>query len=85
MIGTSTVLAPRPLRFRVFVRPDPRVCDEHLLETTFQRASSRSSLIKRVGQVIGGVCGSRSDLHTPDLQQRLHAGRRPWLALAAPT
>ena len=27
------------LRFRVFVRPDPRVCDEHLLETTFQRAT----------------------------------------------
>ena len=42
MIGTSTVLAPRPLRFRVFVRPDPRVCDEHLLETTFQRATPPS-------------------------------------------
>ena len=27
------------LRFRVFVRPDSRVCDEHLLETTFQRAT----------------------------------------------
>ena len=34
-----TVFAPRPLRFRAFVRPDPRVCDEHLLETTFQRAT----------------------------------------------
>ena len=30
-----TVFAPRPLRFRAFVRPDPRVCDEHLLETIY--------------------------------------------------
>ena len=83
--------APRLATVRVvdwrvqILLPRPRVCDEHLFETTFRRASSLSSLIERVGQVIGVVCGSRSDLHTPDLQQRLHTGRWPWLALAAPT
>ena len=42
-----TVFAPRPLRFRVFVRPDPRVCEEHLLETTFQRATPPRFAVQR--------------------------------------
>ena len=51
------------------------------LKPHFDAPPPLGSRFERVTQVVGGVCGSRSDLHTPDLRQRLHAGRRPWLLL----
>ena len=51
------------------------------LKPHFNAPPPLGSRFERATQVVGGVCGSRSDLHTPDLRQRLHAGRRPWLLL----
>ena len=51
------------------------------LKPHFNAPPPLGSRFERATQVVGGGCGSRSDLHTPDLRQRLHAGRRPWLLL----
>ena len=80
-----TVFAPRPLRFRAFVRPDPRICDEHLLETTFQRATPPRFAVQRCrsgDRRRGWLSCSPSHVRpSAALCYCTPVGRRPWLLL----
>ena len=80
--GAPLVTAVRLADWRVQICSHvPASATNTCLKPHFNAPSPLGSRFERVTQVVGGVCGSRSDLHTPDLWQRLRAGRRPWLLL----
>ena len=76
-----TVFAPRPFASVCLCVLIPASATNTCLKPHFNAPPPLGSRFERATQMVGGVCGSRSDLHTPDLRQRLHAGRRPWLLL----
>ena len=78
----SGPIGRRTGEFRVSpTSPRLRSATNTCLKPHFNAPPPLGSRFERATQVVGGVCGSRSDLHAPDLRQRLHAGRRPWLLL----
>ena len=76
VLGTASVTPPLLTRRVQILLPRPRVCDEHLLVTTFHRAAPLGSRFERGPQVISGAGGSLARFYTSDHRLRCATPRR---------